>query len=159
MSKFAERPIDGVIVQALQRHQDPRGWLIELFRHDDLDTDHWPVMSYISETLPGVARGPHEHRDQTDLFCFLGPSTFRLYLWENRPNPPTPQARMVIEAGQDNPQAVIIPPGVVHGYRNIGSVPGWVVNCANRLYAGEGRREKPDEIRYESDEDCPFVME
>jgi len=46
-------------------------------------------MSYISQTEPGIIRGPHEHKDQADLFCFIGPSTFRLYLWDARKGSPT----------------------------------------------------------------------
>ena len=41
---------------------------------------------------------------------------------------------------------MIIPCGVVHAYRNVSEVPGWVFNAANRLYAGEGKREEIDEI-------------
>jgi hypothetical protein len=29
-------------------------------------------MAYISVTEPNVQRGPHEHVDQADLFCFIG---------------------------------------------------------------------------------------
>jgi len=35
-------------------------------------------MSHISYTKPcGIARGPHEHNEQTDIFCFLGTGKFR----------------------------------------------------------------------------------
>ena len=43
--------------------------------------------------------------------------------------------------------AVWIPPGVVHAYRNVGTIPGLVFNSPNRLYAGYGKREPVDEIR------------
>ena len=42
-------------------------------------------MAYISMTEPGIARGPHEHAEQADCFCFLGPSNFTVYLWDRRP--------------------------------------------------------------------------
>ena len=64
--------IEGVIIRELKRHDDERGWLVELFRHDELEAALHPVMSYVSMTKPGVARGPHEHSDQTDCFCFIG---------------------------------------------------------------------------------------
>ena len=35
--------------------------------------------------------------------------------------------------------------------RNVGSVPGAVINCPNRLFMGEGRRDEIDEIRHEDD--------
>ena len=42
------------------------------------------MMTYVSQTLPGVTRGPHEHVDQTDGFAFMGPSDFKLVLWDTR---------------------------------------------------------------------------
>jgi dTDP-4-dehydrorhamnose 3,5-epimerase len=65
---------------------------------------------------------------------------------------------MAVTAGVDDPTAIIIPPGVVHAYKNVGATPGWVVNCPNRLYAGVGRREPVDEIRHESRPDNPFAL-
>jgi dTDP-4-dehydrorhamnose 3,5-epimerase-like enzyme len=55
-------------VRDIRKFEDDRGWLTELFRHDELAPEFFPVMAYISSTLPGVTRGPHEHVDQADLF-------------------------------------------------------------------------------------------
>jgi dTDP-4-dehydrorhamnose 3,5-epimerase len=132
---------------------------MELFRQDELDPEYHPVMSYVSMTLPGAARGPHEHADQADCFCFIGPSTFRLYLWDNRRNSPTYQKRAVFEFGETAPAMVVVPKGVVHAYRNIGSVEGIVHNAPNRLYAGQGRRQPVDEIRHEEDPDSPYKLD
>ena len=157
--RFTIGPIDGVQVKDLGKHEDSRGWLVELFRNDELAGEYRPVMSYISETLPGVARGPHEHRDQADLFCFLGPSTFRVYLWDARKDSKTHGCKMVLDAGETSPRSVIIPPGVVHAYKNVGPKSGWVVNLPNKLYAGEGRKEPVDEIRHESDTDTLYTLD
>jgi dTDP-4-dehydrorhamnose 3,5-epimerase len=54
---------------------------------------------------------------------------------------------------------VIVPPGVVHGYKNIGDKPGWVFNAPNRLYAGRGKQEPVDEIRHEDEDGSPFRIE
>lgn len=159
MKQFLNGPVHGVEVRPLNRHRDDRGWLIEIFRCDELIAELIPAMSYISETLPGVARGPHEHLDQIDYFGFLGPSTFELYLWDNRPDSATYSTRQIVLAGEQMPCVVIVPERVVHAYRNIGTQPGWVINCPNRLYAGRGRKEAIDEIRYEGDPDSPFRIE
>ncbi len=156
---FQDGTIDGIITRPLKRFIDKRGWLCEFFRDDELNEDHVPVMGYVSETQPGIARGPHEHRDQTDLFCFIGPSNFKLYLWDNREDSPTYRTRMVIIAGMDNPLSVIIPPGVVHAYRNVGDGSGIVYNFANRLYAGRHRKESVDEIRHEEESSSPFKLD
>lgn len=157
--QFNDGPVQGVVVRSLSKHIDQRGWLVELFRQDEIAREFFPVMSYISETRPGVARGPHEHRTQADLFCFIGPSTFRVYLWDARQDSPTFGNRMVFDAGEEDPKSVIIPAGVVHAYKNIGKVPGWVVNLPNKLYAGNGRKEPIDEIRHENDPNSVFVLD
>jgi dTDP-4-dehydrorhamnose 3,5-epimerase len=55
--------------------------------------------------------------------------------------------------------AVWIPPGVVHAYRNVGTVPGLVFNAPNRLYAGHGKKEPVDEIRHEQASPGRFLMD
>lgn len=157
--EFKIGTIHDVVVRDLTKFHDKRGWLMELFRSDEIAEEFLPTMSYISQTEPGIARGPHEHKDQADLFCFVGPSTFRLYLWDTRPTSPTFGNQMVFETGEQRPQAVIVPAGIVHAYRNIGTNPGWVINLPNRLYAGKGRKELVDEIRYESNPNSPFQLD
>lgn len=156
---FREGSIDGVVLQGLKRFEDARGWLIELYRDDEIQPANDPRMAYVSRTLPGVARGPHEHREQSDFFAFVGPGDFKLYLWDTRPDSPTYGVKQTLVAGQSNLQAVIVPPGVVHAYRNVSQVPGLVFNCPNRLYAGPGRHEAVDEIRHEDLADSPYVLD
>lgn len=153
---FTDGPIEGVLVKPLKRFNDKRGWLIEVFRSDEMAKSDLPTMMYVSETLPGVARGPHEHVEQTDTFGFVGPSDFKLFVWDNRPDSPTYRKRQAIIVGQSNPCSVTIPPGVVHAYRNHGDIPGWVFNCPNQLYCGEGKKQPVDEIRHEDQADTPF---
>jgi dTDP-4-dehydrorhamnose 3,5-epimerase len=155
---FSEGAIEGVVVRKLKRFFDDRGWLTELFRHDELAEEFFPAMAYISSTNPGVARGPHEHRDQADLFCFIGPSNFKLRMWDNRKDSATFGSVMTMVVGEDDPAAVLIPAGVVHGYQNVGDVDGIVINCPNRLYAGAGRKEEVDEIRHENSDESIFIL-
>lgn len=156
---FKKGLIEGVVVNELKKFVDERGWLMETFRQDELDGQFFPVMTYISMSNPHVARGPHEHKDQADLFAFLGPSNFKVYLWDNRKDSPTYMNRMVIFAGEDHPKSVLIPPGVAHAYRNVGAKHGMVVNSPNRLFAGKGKKEPVDEIRHEDDPNTPFKLD
>lgn len=151
--------IPGVIIKPVKKYEDARGWLMECFRDDELEPPIQPVMSYVSMTRAGITRGPHEHITQTDYFCFLGPSTFKIYLWDNRKDSPTFGEEMVLTGGDDNPIIVIVPPRVVHAYQNIGSQNGWVLNYPNVLYAGKGKKEKVDEIRHEIESHSPFKIE
>lgn len=156
---FQVGEIEGVIVRDVRKFVDSRGWLAELFRQDELDPEFYPVMVYTSATNPGTTRGPHEHVDQADFFCFIGPSTFRLRLWDNRRQSATFNRMMDLVVGEENPVSVLIPAGVVHAYQNIGTTSGIVVNCPNRLYMGEGKREKVDEIRHEDDPQTIYRMD
>ncbi len=154
-----ESRIPGVICRALVIYPDSRGWLAEIFRQDELDQGQIPVMAYISVTQPGVGRGPHAHRQQTDLFCFPGPGEFRISLWDHRPESSAYGVHQNFVLGEKCPGVVIIPPGVVHGYRTLSDHPGLVCNFANRLYKGRGRTEPVDEIRFEDAPDSPFRLE
>ena len=156
---FQDGDIDGVVFDKLTRYKDQRGWLIELYREDEVAKEFHPVMGYMSMTHAGIARGPHEHRDQADLFCFLGPSTFKLYLWDNRTSSKTYQNRISVLLGEDDPQSVIIPPGVVHAYKNVGSDSGLVYNFPNQLFQGPNRSLPVDEIRHEDDPETIFVLD
>ena len=156
---FRSGSIDGVIWKPLKKYHDPRGWLLELFRHDELPPEFHPVMAYISMTEPGIARGPHEHADQADCFCFLGPSNFKIYLWDNRPNSATFGNKQTDLVGEDKPMLLVIPAGIVHAYKNVGDSQGIVFNCPNRLYKGPGRKEPVDEIRHEDDKANRFVLD
>ena len=107
-------------------------------------------MSYVSCTRSGVARGPHEHNKQTDIFCFMGPGNFKIKMWDNRKESKTYGYYMEIIGGEDNPIRVIVPPRVVHAYKNISKkVDGMVLNYLDKLYRGWDKKEKVDEIRHE----------
>ena len=151
--------LEGVVILRLRRHADERGWLSEIFRSDELPADLKPEMGYVSMTRPGVGRGPHEHRDQTDLFYFGPESSFRLYLWDRRKNSTTSGQEEKLDLVSDSGLIVIIPPGVVHGYKNMGERDALVFNFPNRLYAGPGKSEPVDEIRYENDDSAEFSMD
>lgn len=151
--------IENVIIKPLIYFEDNRGWLIELYRSDDISIEDLPQMSYISLTKPGLVRGPHEHKDQTDYFCFMGPSDFKLYLWDNREESNTYGNRMSLIVGESNPSIVIVPRGVVHGYKNIGKINGIVMNSPNRLYKGYKKEWMVDEIRHENNLSSPYKID
>jgi dTDP-4-dehydrorhamnose 3,5-epimerase len=149
--------IEGVIIKKLEKLTDERGWLAEIFRNDEIK--YQPAMAYVSVTNPGIVRGPHEHKAQSDFFVFLGPGTFNLYLWDNRKESKTFKQEDVLEVGENNQVAVIVPPGVVHGYKCISTEPAYSLNFPDKLYKGEGKKEEVDEIRWEKDLASPFKID
>lgn len=148
--------IKDVVIKKLNKFNDERGWLCEIFREDEMN--YQPAMSYVSVTNPGVIRGPHEHVSQFDLFVFVGPGRFELHLWDRRENSPTQGEYFKEVFGEDNPSAIIVPPGVVHGYKCVSDHDGWCINLPDKLYKGEGKKEEVDEIRWELDSESPYKI-
>ncbi len=148
--------IKGLIIKKLNKYEDERGYLMEIFRQDE--NPILPVMAYLSSTKPGVARGPHEHKQQSDFFIFPGPGTFRLYLWDRRQKSSPKGQAMKIEVGENNPCSVIVPPGVVHAYKCISKGPALSINLPDKLYKGKNKQSEIDEIRWEEKEDSPYKI-
>lgn len=148
--------IDGVIIKELKKYSDERGWLAELFRADELE--YHPAMVYASLTNPGVVRGPHEHQGQTDYFVFPGPGDFEVHLWDRRGGSSTEGEHQVIRAGGSAPMTVVVPPGVVHGYKCVSVEAACSINLPDRLYRGAGKTEEVDEIRWETDPGSPYKI-
>lgn len=157
-TKWESGEIAGVTIKTINKHTDNRGWLAEVYRSDEIDPSVMPAMSYLSVTKPGASRGPHAHSDQTDIFAFMGPGDFELRLWDNRNDSPSYGKFQLLTVGEKNPSVVTVPPGIVHGYKNISDIDAWVMNCPNRLFAGEGRKDPIDEIRHENDKNSPFTI-
>ncbi len=148
--------MDGVIIKKVERYEDNRGWLMEVFRNDEIN--YQPAMAYVSLTNPGIVRGPHEHKDQSDCFIFTGPGNFELHLWDRRESSVTKGDHVIISVGQNSPTMVIVPPGVVHGYKCVSETPAYSINLPDRLYRGKDKKEDVDEIRWEHDENSPYKI-
>ena len=172
--------IEGVVIKKLEKFKDERGWLAEIYRNDEIDPEadaspgiiskelYWalrrygagykPAMAYFSESKPGVARGPHEHKEQTDFFIFIGPGKFRVYLWDNRKESATFGEKIDFEVGGEEITSVLVPPGVVHGYKCVSEIPALCLNLPDKLYRGENKKEGVDEVRYEEDTKSEFKI-
>lgn len=139
-----------VIIKKINKFNDARGWLAETFRNDEFS--YKPVMAYVSSTKPGIVRGPHEHKKQSDFFVFIGPGDFELHLWDKK------DKYLKLKAGEKNPTAVLVPPGIVHGYKCISKKDGWVINLPDKLYKGKNKKNKVDEIRWELVSNSPYKI-
>jgi dTDP-4-dehydrorhamnose 3,5-epimerase len=133
--------IDGVRVKPLVTHPDDRGQLFEIWRSDDEGFCGFGQV-YVTTAHPGVIKGWHHHRRQTDCFTVIkGRALFALY--DARPDSPTRGELQTFQITEDNRAAILIPSGVYHGFKNIGPEEVWCLNCPNRTYdAGD-----PDECR------------
>ncbi|MFA4817312.1 MAG: dTDP-4-dehydrorhamnose 3,5-epimerase family protein [Parcubacteria group bacterium] len=148
--------IEGVKITKINKFEDERGYLAEFFRNDEMK--YKPAMAYLSFTKSGVVRGPHEHERQADFFVFAGPGNFELHLWDKQENSPTKGEYFKEIFGESNPASVIVPPGVVHGYKCVTEAGGYSINLPDKLYKGEGKKEEADEIRWELDLNSPYKI-
>ena len=135
--------ISGVRIVPAALHPDDRGFFLEILRMGkgpaaDFDSASTQVSAALS--YPGTIKAFHYHLKQTD---FWAPSCgmFQVALVDLRQDSPTFGARNTLYVGQLRPWQILIPPGVAHGYKIIGSDPAMLVYITNRFYdpADEGR--------------------
>ncbi|GAB4506073.1 MAG: dTDP-4-dehydrorhamnose 3,5-epimerase family protein [Anaerolineales bacterium] len=134
--------IDGVKTRRLRLIPDERGYLMEMFRSDWEEFEQFGQV-YITAVYPGVVKGWHYHKLQTDHFiCVKGMA--KVVLYDNREGSPTRGEINEFFIGEQNPTLLTIPPGVLHGFKGISTEMTLIVNVPDRLY----NYEQPDEYRF-----------
>jgi dTDP-4-dehydrorhamnose 3,5-epimerase len=134
--------IDGVVVRYQQPIEDRRGEVLEVYRpswglHED------PlVYVYQVRLRPGAVKGwvIHEHQDDR-LFFVTG--VVRWGLYDDRPGSPTRGLVNDLVFSERAPALLIIPRGVYHAVRNIGTSDAIFINMPTRPY----EHEAPDKLR------------
>ena len=143
--------IEGVRVKPLRLVPDERGWLMEILRRDEEDLFTRFGQVYVSATYPGVVKGWHYHKHQTDNFaCVAG--MVKLVLVDTRDGSPTNGTVNEFFIGAQNPLLVQVPKLVYHGWKCISPEPSLVVNVPDEPY----NRADPDEFRLEPHGTLPY---
>jgi dTDP-4-dehydrorhamnose 3,5-epimerase len=133
--------IHGVVTKKLKVIPDERGRLMEILRSDDeLFTKFGQV--YITTAYPGVVKGWHYHKKQTDHFAVVK-GMIKLVLYDGRDDSPTKGEINEIFLGEHNPLLVKIPPFVMHGFKCISQEEAICINVPTELY----NYDQPDEFR------------
>ncbi|MEM2944512.1 MAG: dTDP-4-dehydrorhamnose 3,5-epimerase family protein [Methanomassiliicoccales archaeon] len=124
--------IDGVVVRRLHPIPDDRGWLMELFRSDWEEFERFGQL-YITVCYPGIVKGWHYHKKQTDNFvCIKGMA--KVVLYDSRESSVTRGLINEFFMGERNFIIVKIPPNVYHGFTAIGGDEAWVLNIPTEVY-------------------------
>lgn len=143
--------IDGVQVKQLKVISDERGRLMEVLRRDDKIFRKFGQV-YMTTCYPGVVKGWHYHKKQTDHFvCVKG--MIKLVLYDSRKNSKTYQEVNEFFLGVHNPILVQVPTWVYHGFKGVSEEEAVVINVPTEpyLYA------KPDEFRVPAhSKDIPY---
>jgi dTDP-4-dehydrorhamnose 3,5-epimerase len=128
--------IAGVKVEPLRLHPDDRGYFLEVQRMGyGLAADFPASTSQFSAALsyPGTVKAFHFHLHQTDCWTPVQ-GMFQVALVDLRIGSPTFGRRNTLYAGALRPWQVLIPPGVGHGYKVIGSESALLVYMTDRFY-------------------------
>jgi dTDP-4-dehydrorhamnose 3,5-epimerase len=143
--------MEGVVLKPLQPHADERGYLMEILRETDPHFQHFGQV-YVSKNYPGVIRAWHHHEKQTDVWAVVS-GMIKVALYDLRRHSGTHGEVQEIFMGDDNPVVLVIPVGVLHGYKTIGTAPSLLLNFADHVY----NPAEPDELRIPWDSpDVPY---
>lgn len=143
--------IEGVEIKPLRRIADERGFLMEILREDDPFFERFGQV-YLTVVYPGVVKGWHYHKIQTDHFCVVK-GMVKVALYDRREGSKTFGEVQEVFLGDMSPILLRIPPGVLHGMKGIGVEPGYLVNTPSHKY----EYTDPDEYRVDPHQnDIPY---
>ena len=135
--------IEGVRINPFTIWPDDRGYFAEIIRvGQGLASDFPAPSTQVSTALsyPGSIKAFHYHLEQTDFWVPVN-GMFQVVLVDLRPDSRTFGERNTLYIGTLRPWQVLIPPGIGHGYKVIGTDPAMLVYVTNRIYnpKDEGR--------------------
>ena len=133
--------IEGVKTKRLKVIPDERGRLMEMLRSDD-DLFIAFGQVYLTTAYPGVVKGWHYHKKQTDSMVVVK-GMMKIVLYDNREGSSTKGEINEFFMGTHNPLLLQIPPLLLHGFKCISDEEAMVVNCPTDTYDYEN----PDEFR------------
>jgi dTDP-4-dehydrorhamnose 3,5-epimerase len=124
--------IHGVTCKPLKVLSDDRGSFMELLREDDPFFTRFGQSNF-SITYPGVVKAWHWHKRQDDLW-FVTSGMAQVGLHDLREDSPTRGQTDVHYLGEYNRALLVIPHGVAHGYRVLGTTPLGLVYYTTHAY-------------------------
>ncbi|MCG2693935.1 dTDP-4-dehydrorhamnose 3,5-epimerase family protein [Candidatus Parcubacteria bacterium] len=101
--------------------QERQGILMEVLRNDDGLLEKFGQTTF-TVAYPGTIKAFHWHKKQDDLWFFARGRAL-VVLYDLREDSATKGETQTIEASADEPQLILIPKGVAHGYKALGNEP------------------------------------
>lgn len=143
--------IKDVVLKPLKVIPDERGFLMEILRKDDPFFQQFGQV-YLTVVYPGVVKGWHFHKLQTDHFCVVK-GMAKVVLYDRRDDSPTRGEVNEFFLGDHNRTLLVIPPGVLHGMKGTSPDPALLINVPTHMYDYK----EPDEFRvHPHDNDIPY---
>lgn len=100
-------------IKKLTINKDPRGWLTEIIRAEDVGNKKFGQI-LITSANPGETKGNHYHKRKTEWYCVIKGNAVTTVI--NRKN----KIKKVIKMGEKNMILLKIPPNHFHFIKNIG---------------------------------------
>jgi dTDP-4-dehydrorhamnose 3,5-epimerase len=128
--------LEGVRISPVALWPDDRGHFLEVHRiGHGLAADFPAARTQVSATLtyPGIVKAFHYHLRQFDCWTVVK-GMLQVALADLRKASPTFGMRNTIYIGEKRPWQVLIPPGVAHGYKVIGSEAAVLVYVTSAFY-------------------------
>ena len=147
--------IQGVKVKNLVIHKDipdteqfgvKLGFLMEVLRNDENLLSKFG-QSNMTVAYKGTIKGFHHHEKQDDLW-FAATGKIMVVLYDARKDSPTYKETQVLYAGQDDYKLIVIPVGVIHGYKVLSDEPAILIYYTTEAYDPKN----PDEKRTRHDD-------
>ncbi len=130
-------PIDGVRYRLARPVSHHQGHLTEVFRADWGLTEAPIVQVNMTNTFPHEVRAWGIHRFTVDrLFAATG--SLCIVCYDGRRESPTFRCVNEFLLGERNQGLVVIPPGVYHGWKNMGDDEAMIISMPSRLYDYDG---------------------
>jgi len=134
--------IEGLIIHYTKPIEDERGELVEIYRPSwDISPDPM-VFAYAVTTRPNVIKGWVFHKLQDDRI-FVNRGVLLWAFFDNRENSPTYKNFVKVTVSERNRALIIIPKGVYHAVKNIGTEEAQFINFPTKPYD----RASPDKYR------------
>ena len=129
--------IDGVHYQLTRPVYHQHGYLVEAFR-TDWDVTEAPIMQVnLTTTFPHRVRAWGIHQFTVDRL-YAAKGSFAIVCYDGRRDSSTFGRVNEFMLGERRQGLVVIPPGVYHGWKNIGDEEATIVSMPSRLYDHEG---------------------
>lgn len=135
--------IEGVAIEPQAIWADDRGYFLEVGRIGRGLIARFPVeTTQVSATItyPGAIKAFHYHLHQADCWVPVA-GMLQVALVDLREDSRTYGAKNTLYVGMLRPWMLVIPPGVAHGYKVIGTAAASLIYITSRHYdpADEGR--------------------
>ncbi len=141
--------IKGVVIEPLPIFADDRGFFAELARlgNPGIAETMFPdvkrrIQISMTLTYPGTIKAIHYHYEQTDLWAPAA-GMLQVFLYDLRRACPTFGLINTLYVGRFRPWEILIPPGVAHGYKVLGTEPAQLVYLTDRFYNPEDEGRLP----------------